>query len=54
MIIPRPRPSLVIAACVSLTIAIWAQAPADAIGVKLSAEALERIDHAVASVAVFD
>jgi len=30
MIIPHPRPSLVIAACVSLTIAIWAQAPADA------------------------
>jgi len=29
MIIPRPRPSLVIAACVSLAIPMWAQAPAD-------------------------
>ena len=35
MIIPRPRPSLVIAACVSLTIAIWAQAPADAPQIKI-------------------
>jgi len=30
MILPHPRPSLVIAACVSLTIQAWAQAPAAA------------------------
>src|SRR5471030_72574 len=35
MIVPCPRPSLVIAACVSLTMAALAQAPADAPQIKI-------------------
>jgi hypothetical protein len=35
MIVARPWPSLVLAACIGATISLWAQAPADAPVVKI-------------------